>query len=56
MPRCHAPVGRDKVMWATRGFGLTRCKKEFLDLPIRDEAKQKVLRDNAMKVFNLKPL
>lgn len=45
--------GQDKVMWASNGFGLTRCKKEFLDLPIRDETKRKVLRDNAIKVFKL---
>ena len=45
--------GRDKVLWATNGFGLTRCKKEFLDLPIKDENKRKILRENALKVFKL---
>jgi len=45
--------GRDKVMWATNGLGLTRCKKEFLGLDIRDEAKRNILRDTAIKVFNL---
>ncbi len=45
--------GRDKVMWATNGFGLTRCKQEFLELPIREETKQKVLWENAVKVFDL---
>ena len=45
--------GRDKVMWASNGFGLTRCKKEFLELPISDETKRKVLRENAIKVFKL---
>lgn len=45
--------GRDKVLWATNGFGLTRCKNEFLELPIRDETKKKVLRENAIKVFKL---
>ncbi len=45
--------GRDKVMWGTNGFSLTRCKQEFMELPIRDESKKKVLRDNAIKVFNL---
>jgi hypothetical protein len=45
--------GQDKVLWATNGFGMTRCKKEFLELPIRDEAKRKILRDNAIKVFKL---
>ena len=45
--------GQDKVLWATNGFGMTRCKKEFLELPIRDETKKKVLRENALKVFKL---
>ena len=46
--------GRDKVMWATNGLGLTRCLKEFMELPIRDDNKKKILRDNALKVFKLK--
>jgi len=46
---------RDKVMWATNGLNMTRCKKEFLELPLKDEAKQLILRDTALKVFNLKP-
>ncbi|MEW6033314.1 MAG: amidohydrolase family protein [Chloroflexota bacterium] len=46
--------GQDKVLWASNGFGLTRCKKEFLELPIKDETKRKVLRENALKVFKLK--
>jgi len=45
--------GQNKIMWATNGFGLTRCKKEFLDLPLKDKVKVKVLRDNAVKLFNL---
>lgn len=45
--------GRDKVFWATNGLGLTRCKKEFLELPIRDDIKKKILRDNAIKMFKL---
>lgn len=45
--------GRDKVMWGTNSWSLKRCKEEFMELPIRDECKKKVLRDNAIKVFNL---
>jgi uncharacterized protein len=45
--------GQNKVMWASNGMGLTRCKKEFLELPLKDSVKKKVLRDNAMRVFNL---
>lgn len=45
--------GQDKVMWATNGYGFVRCKKEFLELSLKDETKRKVLRDNALKVFKL---
>ena len=45
--------GRDKVMWGTNSWGLKRFKEEFMELPIRDECKKKVLRENAIKVYNL---
>lgn len=48
-----SPRGRDKVLVGSHGFGMTRMKKELLELPIKDETKRKVLRDNAMKVFKL---
>ena len=47
------PRGQDKVMWATNGFGMSRCKSEFLALPIKDATKVKVLRENALKVFKI---
>jgi len=43
----------DKVFWGTNALGFERCKKEMLELPIKDETKKKVLRDNAIKVFKL---
>lgn len=46
---------RDKVMWATNGLNMTRCKKEFLELPLKDDVKKLILRDTALKVFNLEP-
>lgn len=46
-------AGRSKVFWATNGLGFTRCKKEFLELPLRDATKKAVLRDNALRVFKL---
>jgi predicted TIM-barrel fold metal-dependent hydrolase len=45
--------GREKVMWGTNSWGLKRFKSEFMELPIRDECKKMVLRDNAIKVFDL---
>lgn len=44
---------RDKVMWATNGLGLKRCKDEFLDLPLRDKTQKRILRENALKVFDI---
>ncbi|MDY7037592.1 MAG: amidohydrolase family protein [Thermodesulfobacteriota bacterium] len=46
-------AGRDKALWATNGLGLTRCKQEFLELPIRDATKKAVLGENARRVFKL---
>lgn len=45
--------GRDKVMFGTNGLGLEACIKQFLALPIRDETKQRVLRDNAVEFLHL---
>jgi len=39
-------------MWGTNSLPLKRCKEEFIELPIRDQYKKKVLRDNAINVFN----
>jgi len=44
---------RHKVMWATNGLGFERCKEEFLELDVRNETKRKVLRGNALDVFDL---
>lgn len=48
-----SPKARDKVLSGSHGFGMTRFKKEFLELPISDATKQKVLKDNVDKVFKL---
>lgn len=49
----NSPRGRDKVVSGSHGFGIARWKKEFMELPISDEAKKRILRDNALKIFNL---
>ena len=28
--------GRDKIMWGTNSWGLTRFKKEFMELPMKE--------------------
>ncbi|UCF57182.1 MAG: amidohydrolase [Deltaproteobacteria bacterium] len=45
--------GRNKVLFGTNAFGLKRCKDMFMEMPLKDETKQKVLRDNALNIFNL---
>ena len=45
--------GRNKVLFGTNGFGLKRCKDQFMEMSLKDETKQKVLRDNALKIFKL---
>lgn len=44
---------RDKVLWATNGLDMGRHKEEFLNLPIGDKTKERVLRKNALEVFDL---
>jgi uncharacterized protein len=45
--------GRDKVLFGTNGLGLERCKEEFLALPIKDQTKQAVMRDNILRFLQL---
>ncbi len=45
--------GRDKVLFGTNAFGLKRLKEQFLQLPIREENKKRVLHDNAVKALKL---
>jgi uncharacterized protein len=45
--------GRDKVLFGTNAFGLKKCKDMFTEMPLKDETKKKVLRDNAVRVFKL---
>jgi len=45
--------GRSKVLCGSHGFGMTRFKKEFLELSISDETKKAVLKDNAAKILKL---
>lgn len=45
--------GRHRVLFGTNGLGLERCKQDFLELPIRDETKQAVLRDNLLEFLGL---
>jgi len=46
--------GKDKVLFGTNAFGLKRCKDQLIEMPLKDDTKQKVLRDNAVRLFKLK--
>ncbi len=45
--------GRRKVLFGTNGLGLKLCKEQFLQLPLKEETKRAVLRENALRVFKL---
>lgn len=44
---------RDKVLFGTNGLGFKLTYDQFMELPLKDETKRKVLRENAVKVFKL---
>jgi len=48
-----SPRGRDKVVMGSHAYGLARWKKELLEMPISDKAKQKIFYDNAIKIFDI---
>ena len=45
--------GRDKVLFGTNGLGLERCKRELLELDIKEETKRAVLYDNVARFLKL---
>lgn len=45
--------GRNKVVCGSHGFGMTRFKKEFLELSISDRTKKAILKDNAIRALKL---
>jgi hypothetical protein len=45
--------GKGKVLFGTNAFGLKRCKDMFMEMALKDETKQKVLRQNAVRLFKL---
>jgi len=47
-------AGQEKVLFGTNNMGLTAFKKQFMELPLSDEAKRMIMRENAIKVFGLK--
>jgi len=45
--------GKGKVLFGTNAFGLKRCKDMFMEMALKDDTKQKVLRQNAVRLFKL---
>lgn len=44
---------REKVLWATNGLDLGRHRAEFEELDLRDETRRRVLKENAVELFDL---
>jgi len=45
--------GKKKVMWGTNGMGLVRGKKQLMEMDAKDDAKVKILRENAIRFLGL---
>ena len=45
--------GQNKVLFGTNGIGLERCLTQFDEIPMKDEVRKKILRDNVIRLFNL---
>jgi len=46
-------AGQEKTLFGTNSMGLKAFKEQFLALPLTEEAKRKILRENAIRVLKL---
>lgn len=46
--------GRHKILYGTNGFDLVRFKSDFEALPLKDNTKERVLRENALEFLDLR--
>jgi len=61
MPKLHPELlifmqfwgGQEKTLSGTNSMELKSLKEQFLALPLSDEAKKMIMRENAIKVFKL---
>ncbi|MBI4321449.1 MAG: amidohydrolase [Chloroflexi bacterium] len=61
LPAMHAPllrfidtrIGREKTLWGSNGRGMKEYREQFLALPLREDTKSKILRENAIALFGL---
>lgn len=44
---------RGKIMLGSNGFDLTRCVRELEELPLKDQTKERIKRDNAIEFLGL---
>src|SRR6516165_11910072 len=44
---------RGKIMLGSNGFDLTRCVRELQELPLKDQTKERILRQNAIEFLGL---
>jgi hypothetical protein len=45
--------GQDKVIWGSNGLSFKTMLEQIDALGLKEQVKQKLLRDNAIKIFNL---
>jgi predicted TIM-barrel fold metal-dependent hydrolase len=45
--------GKNKVLFGTNGIGLEACLSQFNEIPMNDEVRKKILRENATRLFGL---
>jgi len=46
-------MGQDRAIWGTNGLGWKESLDQVDGLGLKDEAKRKLIRDNAVQLFKL---
>ena len=49
----NSRMGQDRCIWGTNGLAWKETLDQIEQLGLRDEAKQKLLRDNAVALYKL---
>ncbi|MBI4482978.1 MAG: amidohydrolase [Acidobacteria bacterium] len=51
----NSRMGQDRCLWGTNGLPWKKSLEQVEEIGLREEAKQKLLRDNAIELFKLDP-
>ena len=52
----NSRLGRDRCLWGTNGLPWAESLRQIDELGLKDEVKQKLLRQNAVELFKLQPV